>query len=745
MTWRFGLALVWLAMVGCYFGCNSDRGQDGYGTLGADELEAITRDVFDPLGMPEPAELGAPVLTHRYVSTTTSYELLDSAPVDRADAGVTYSLDALTLQPPDAFQAGWAVFGLSGLATDGSAYPTQLQVTADAPCWLAVGDFSLQTWVYMFCQESGSINLGNGSSYVSSSGACYVAVLAFENDVTLSQLQLTVFDDSGPLELWFYLQKNLYVESNLSAAIELVQRAAEAGYTTVVLADYKLGVIDLYDEDYTSNLQEFVSAANAAGVKVIPSLVPIGYSGAFFQHDPNLIEGQPVVDCKFHVSEGQADVVQDPATTVVNGGFEDHNGDSFPNWIQMDGAGESTFADTGVYHSGATSIRFEDFPAGNEFHNDRIRQDLTVEPWHCYAISFWLKTDAVAPVNRLWIRAFSPDVSELLSYLAFKIDATQDWRQYHLIFNSQDYSSIALYMGIWDGDSGRFWLDDVTIENTGLINLIRRPGAPLTVTSADGATVYSEGADYEYVSDPLMGHAGSYTGTFDLYHARPVISLTPASAISEGQDLLVDYYHAAFVYDMQGACCLTEPGVYDIIGTTLSRVNDLIDVDKVFIAVDELRCANWCALCQGQGETPAGLLADATQQIAQIAYGVNPAWTLMTWSDMYDPNHNAHDNYYLANGTMAGSWEGLASGWEIANWHQSGDRAATLAFFSGRGHRQVLAGYYDRGDPDPVLDDWLGEAAANPGVYAAMYTTWQDDYSDLEGWAQQVRDWEAAQ
>jgi len=739
---RVVLTAATLMAIACYFGC---AGHSGPGSSAATAPPAIAaQEAPDDWGLPAIAELAASGKVPRYTSATADIELLDGTPVAQAETGVFCGLGQLRLAPAEN-EPCWVIYGLGGLATDGSAYPYHVNVASGYHYWLAVADFSTQRWSFLPFDPTGNYDLADGARCVSPGGYCYLALVAWEYEARFDSLRLYIFEENRPLELWFYLQKNLYVEANLAAAIELVERAADSGYTTVVLADYKLGVIDLYDTDYTSNLQEFASAAQAAGVEVIPSLVPIGYSNAFFQHDPNLIEGQPVIDCEFRASGGQADVVQDPATAVVNGGFENHTGDSFSGWTQMDGAGVSTFADAGVRHSGATSIRFENFPAGNEFGNDRIRQDLAVEPWQCYALSFWLRTDAVAPVSRLWIRAFTPDVSRLLSYLTFDIDPTQNWRQYHLIFNSQDQDSIALYMGIWSGESGRFWLDDVTIENTGLINLLRRSGAPLTVTSADGATVYAEGADYEYVSDPLMGHAGSYTGTFDLYHARPVITLTPGSAIGEGQDLLVDYYHAAFVYDMQGACCLREPGVFDIIETTLTEVNELIDVDEVFIAVDELRCANWCALCQADWSTPGDLLAEATTHVDQIAKGINPAWTLITWSDMYDPMHNAHDNYYLANGTFEDSWAGLPPSWEIANWHHSGGRESTLDFFSDRLQRQVLAGYYDSGDPDPMLNDWLSEATERTGIYAVMYTTWQDNYADLEAWAQQVRDWEATQ
>lgn len=558
--------------------------------------------------------------------------------------------------------------------------------------------------------------------------------------------QLTVNEPPAPEEheLWYYMQKNLYVDANVDWAIQLAQTAAQAGYTKCVAADYKFGVIDLYGSDYDQKVMRFLDGARAAGIEVIPSLVPIGYSDAFLQHNPNLIEGQPVVDAEFLVSGGVADVVQDPSTVIVNGDFENHNGDVFPGWEQMDGAGVSTFADTSIFHSGGTSIRFENFTAGNPNGNDRIRQKIRVKPWQCYAVSIWLKTENASPVSQLWFRAFADDPSfEQLTFLTYNISATQDWKRYYLIFNSQDYSSVWLYLGIWGGQSGRFWIDDVSIENTGLINLIRRPGAPLTVKSEDGLTTYTEGLDFEQVVDPKMGHAGSWPGTYDLYHERPVITITPGSRIQEGDKLLVSYYHAVFVYNMQPAVCLSEPETYDIIRNTLTEIEELMHPNAVFIAVDELRVVNWCEACQSRGMTPGELLADTTQRIDQIAHEVNPNWKLLTWSDMYDPYHNAKDNYYLANGTLSGSWDGLPSSWDIGNWRHFGNRAETIEFFASRGHRQILAGFYDENPANFTIDDWLTDAKPYPGVYAVLYTTWREDYSQLSAWAQVVRDWEA--
>ena len=102
---------------------------------------------------------------------------------------------------------------------------------------------------------------------------------------------------------------------------------------------------------------------------------------------------------------------------------------------------------------------------------------------------------------------------------------------------------------------------------------------------------------------------------------------------------------------------------------------------------------------------------------------------------MFDPNHNAHKDYYLVRGDLSGSWEGLDKEVIIVPWYFE-KRKESLKFFADRGHRQVIAGYYDA-KPEKVLD-WLQSASPYPGVVGVMYTTWQHKFADMETFARLV-------
>jgi hypothetical protein len=152
---------------------------------------------------------------------------------------------------------------------------------------------------------------------------------------------------------------------------------------------------------------------------------------------------------------------------------------------------------------------------------------------------------------------------------------------------------------------------------------------------------------------------------------------------------------------------------------------------------DEIRVANWCKACRDRKLSPGQLLAENVRQCTRILKSVNPRARIVVWSDMFDPHHNAVDTYYLVNGSLKGSWEGLPRDVIIANWN-SGKARESLNFFAGRGHRQIIAGYYD---VDDLGNFQLWDAAAQgvKGIEGFMYTTWAARYGLLERYAEAMR------
>ena len=97
--------------------------------------------------------------------------------------------------------------------------------------------------------------------------------------------------------------------------IALIDRAKQDGYTAMLIADYKLQVLDRVPDYYFRNVEKVKAAATRAGIELVPAVFSIGYSNGHLSHDPNLAEGLPVVDQPYVVKE----LTERVSTKATNG------------------------------------------------------------------------------------------------------------------------------------------------------------------------------------------------------------------------------------------------------------------------------------------------------------------------------------------------------------------------------------------------------------------------------------------
>ena len=251
----------------------------------------------------------------------------------------------------------------------------------------------------------------------------------------------------------------------------------------------------------------------------------------------------------------------------------------------------------------------------------------------------------------------------------------------------------------------------------------------------EGGATLTENVDYAYLKDPLMGTT-PYNGCYDVYHTAPLLRTL---ALTNGARLRADWCHAVTVYDDQAMICPSEPATTNLLWDMARRVHAAFGAKGYVMAHDEIRVMNWCPACRQRQLDAGAMLADNVHTCIQILQQVNPGGRIYDWSDMFDPYHNAHDNYYLVRGNLTNSWLGLDPSVIIMPWYFD-QRANSMRFFSTRGHRQVIAGYYD--GPLTQVAQWLSTAKSIPGVLGIIYCTWQGNYSDLEGFAGAISDFE---
>lgn len=533
----------------------------------------------------------------------------------------------------------------------------------------------------------------------------------------------------APARRWVYLSLNFQVAENVPVAEELFARAAKAGYNGIVLADYKLNVLDRVPDHYFRNMERVRRKAAELKLELIPCVAPFGYSEGILAHDPNLAEGLPARDVPLIVHDGAAQMA-DAANALPGGDFEQPRDGVFAGWDYQDYAGTGSFVDAEVRHGGQHALRFENIGRADPEHgHGRVIRKLSVRPWSQYHASAWIRSEKFTAAGDVKMFAIGK-VGRVLSHSHLQVKPDQEWTEHHVVFNSLESDEINFYIGVWGGKGGKLWIDDARLEETCFVNLLRRDGCPLTITGEDGAA-FSEGKDFTELTDPKMGNK-EWSGSFDVFHEPPLLKVPKGSRIAEGQRLRASFYHAVTVYDGQVSCCLAEPKVFDVLEDQVRRVNKLLAPKAWFLSHDEIRTANWCRACNHPGRSAGQLLAENVAHCVKIVRNVSPNSTVCVWSDMFDPQHNAVKDYYLVNGDLAGSWEGVPKNAVVVNWN-SGQAASSLPWFGRRGHPQVLAGYYD-GAP-AAIRDWLALAkglASPPGV---MYTTWQGQYRDLEAFA----------
>lgn len=546
-----------------------------------------------------------------------------------------------------------------------------------------------------------------------------------------------------PETRWVYVTSNLYVSDNLPKLDALFLRASKCGYTGVLFSDFKTMTwwkLDAADR-WRANAGELRRLATQHGLELHLCVFPIGYSEALLWHDPNLAAGVPIRETPL-VRKGH---VLAPAQTAhfANGSFEKYRGHKALGYSFQDGAGQASFIDTKVVKHGSASLRFENPGKINRHGNARVCQEFRVKPWQQYRVRAWLKADRLtASMLQLLVMGDK----RILQYQHLTVgkngkrrhvgsphNLTTDWVEQSVTFNSLEHDSVKLYAGVWGGRDGTFWWDDIRVEPAPTLNILRRPELPVILRGSDG-TPYAEKRDYEPIVDPGLG-ARPWSGTYDTYHTPPPLRVPEGSRIAEGARVHMDGYHAALVYGAQVSCSLSAPAVFDLCAQQIRHLREAMRPDGYLMSHDEIRCAGWEPRRTERQRTTGQLLAKNAGMCFAIACKEDPGKPVCVWSDMFDPHHNAHEDFYLVKGTLADSWQGLHRDIVIMKWG-GGERARKgLKFFAGRGHKQMIAAYYD-GNVEQDHRMWTQAADGIDGVAGVMYTTWRSNYADLERFAE---------
>jgi len=518
---------------------------------------------------------------------------------------------------------------------------------------------------------------------------------------------------------------NLSKDADVADVSRLIETAAGHGINGAIVS-FGLDTLCKKTDDYFRRLEQIKQCCEKNSVELIPAVFSVGYGGGVLAHDRNLAEGMPVEGALFVVKGNEAHFQPEQTQVLANGGFEDFAGHKLRSFSFHDQPGTVSFVDTEVRHSGRASLRMENFTANPHGHG-RVMQQVRVMPRRCYRMTLWVRTEDLRPAGSFRAIALAGK-DRNLAPRTFNVPTTTDgWRKLTTVFNSGPYDTVRLYAGVWGGRGGRYWLDDWTVEEVGPLNVLRRPGTPVTVRSEDGTVTYAEGTDYAPLTDP----------SFNFYNVDrpwPALRLTAGSRIRDGQKMRVSWYHPMVINESQITVCMAEPALYEIYDHEAALLAKHLRPRRVMLNMDEVRMGGTCAACRGRDM--AELLGKCVTRQAEIIRRHIPGAEIYVWSDMFDPNHNARGEYYLVEGDYTGSWKHVPRDLKIAVWGGA-PREKSLKFFADQGFEILVACYYDAADLNEVKG-WLEAARGMTCVRGFMYTPWQRKYELLPAFGDMI-------
>ena len=599
----------------------------------------------------------------------------------------------------------------------------------------------------------------------------------------------------SPPERWFYAYVNLRhehrtleesrVDYGALDFVATVPALKDAGYRVVVLASPFLASQfhlrpDNQDEAAVAvraNLKKVLQACAENCIEVIPEVMPVGASGAILKNAPWLAEGTPVRGCEYEVRASGGRLVAEVAgvhNLVAAGEMNATLDDLRQTWnvskqdaerFHLDA--DETLRITGPAPAGPSPDGSATTGTDEAF-IEFGQNELAVLPRHQYRLRYRIKTaDMLGTGNIGHYVAVNGRYAQPvpITRAVHPVKASQCWKVYETQINTYDSRTVSLWFGFKGfGSAGTVWIDDIALEKTGGVNLLRRPddpatpcadeGLPITVTSSDG-TIYCEGTDFDRWTDPCVGESGDY-----LHTCRPMPISIPASGsrIREGERLLVSYYHAALPSaEAHRVCCsLRHPEVLSLFRWQTQRLKELIGPKRWMINHDEIRAMGHDPL--SRGDSPHQILGENLRACRKILKEVDPAGKVILMNDMYDPEHNAvcqdvpgRSYFPMVNGSFAGSAAAIEGGLTIWNWSLADsdiqDRdvvcqvTRSFRFFQNRCLSQVVAGFYDQANETPqaahdrALAHFCAVAAAGVRPSAVCYYTNARDTRSLAPFA----------
>jgi PKD repeat protein len=598
------------------------------------------------------------------------------------------------------------------------------------------------SWQWCFGDNSANSTSQNPNHMYSYPGVYKVTETATNLYGSSSVTQTVTVVEPGQTS-WSYMPvRAVYIAYELpeylSTAETTISTAHSDGYNTVFFQNAgTLSPEDLAAEgsSYNSSLQSLINYTKTLEMQFIlfadtdmPAPEIALENG--YQND---VAAAPCINVSFVVSGNMAIVVADPAVAIINPAFAN----KLTGWGKLSGSATVTSSAPAGY---SNSAEFAANGAGN-----RIYQYVTVAPYHEYDFTYWEKSTCPdgtegenAPIIYGCYENGSPNANYKLYYDSGYDPAEFGWTKFNEVFNSLNNTQILISIGSWDSGGGDIYVTGMGITEVGVLNIVRNPVTPVSVVAASGSangTVYTEGVDYDYLSDPNLGNS--------IYHTIPTITIPSGSRITNGETLNVSFYDEQLQYSDGGeqanngwaAMDLNDPNVISangLLNTNMKNIQSVADPTGLAVDFDQMMEGGYSV---GSPASYGIEIGQALQTIQSDWTAINSSAPLYTWEDMFDPYGNSQAYYFDTNNGTAGSSAYLNPGMIMLNWNMGIQQSAD--YFGYRGIQQIFAGYYDNLNYNPA--PWIAQSRADGDqVDGAIYVTWENNYKGVGTFASDV-------
>ena len=479
-------------------------------------------------------------------------------------------------------------------------------------------------------------------------------------------------------ERWVFVMGSLRDESMWPGASNAVVTAAEHGMNGVL---WSAGIVevDTWPPEHLARVERMKRLCKEHNMEIIPTVWPT--AAAVARYRPELGETTAVAGMRFVRRGGEARFVAEAPIPLAS-----LNGESIA----------------------PGTIRAARVP---------VKKDSI------YRISLKVRTVNFSGASRLSLRVFQQEGWEARAISPTRFKPMQDWTEVSLVAQSidDDVLTVRLFTSV-KGATGTYGVKDAQMERIAPSRVSE--AFPVRVAGAASGAVFSAGRDYAVSvgkkSEPMA------------------LKIPAGSSIKEGEELMVDVQTPVEVVHQSTPLCFTHPDREAYYRRTAEAVKRTLNPRKWFLYCDEIRAGGLCPRCRASGKTMAQLIADDVKLQCAAIRSVRADAEIYSWSDMFDPTHNAREKYFALASSLIGIWELLPRDLVICCWREGRAENSSVAFFESLGFRTQVALYYDD-DTLELSRRGLKAARAAAHCQGVVFATWRKNYKKLPAFCDLLR------